>query len=577
MSGRAWKSLAAFLGKDSIIAPPGFNRWRIPPVSIAIHLCIGSVYSWSIFNPALARELGVVANAADDWSVSAVVWIFSVAIVFVGLTAAVAGSWLERVGPRTVGVSAAALWGSGFAVSAVGIHYHQLWMLYLGYGALGGCGLGLGYVSPVATLIRWFPDRRGMATGMAIMGFGGGAIIAAPLKEYLLRLFYEAPTYLGAAADVQMITENGRRFAAVGGRMAEVVVVAASDVAKMTVPGAEGVYVVGTGSSGAAATFLTLGIAYFLVMFFASLLYRVPADGWKPDGWEPQAESSDDAASRRMITTGNVHVSQAGKTPQFWLLWAALCFNITAGIGVIGVAKTMMSDIFGSTLPDIATPAFAATYVLMISVFNMLGRFFWAYTSDYIGRKPTYYIFFALGALLYLSIPITANLVEANPLVVWLVLFYAATMIAFTMYGGAFAAIPAYLADLFGSMHVGAIHGRLLTAWSAAGVLGPFAITYLRDFSTRRAINDLAQKVDPSAFEQRFGAPIGSLNELAATKTVTIAKLMEIAPPGIADPTPGIYNITMYGMAALLVIAFFANWMVRPVDEKHHMESARPD
>ena len=570
MSGTSWKSLATFLGRERIIAPPGFNRWRIPPISIAIHLCIGSIYSWSIFNPALARELGVVANAADDWSVSAVVWIFSVAIVFVGLTAALAGSWLERVGPRTVGVTSAALWGSGFVVSAVGIYYHQLWMLYLGYGVLGGCGLGLGYVSPVATLIRWFPDRRGMATGMAIMGFGGGAMIAAPLKEYLIRFFYEAPTYLGAAADVRMTTESGRRFAEAGGQMVEVVAVGAADVAMMTAPGAEGVYVVGTGSTGAAATFLTLGIAYFLVMFFAALMYRVPADDWKPEGWEPDTQSAD--SERRMITTRNVHVSQAHKTPQFWLLWVALCFNITAGIGVIGVAKTMMSDIFGSTLPHIATPAFAATYVLMISVFNMLGRFFWAYTSDYIGRKPTYYIFFALGALLYLSIPITANLVEANPLVVWLVMFYAATMLAFTMYGGAFATIPAYLADLFGSRHVGAIHGRLLTAWSVAGALGPFAITYLREFSTRRAIDDLAQKVDPAAFEQRFGAPISALNELVATKTVTIANLMEIAPPGMADPTPGIYNITMYGMAALLAVAFFANRLVRPVDEKHHME-----
>ena len=581
----------AFLMKDRIVAPPGFNRWRIPPVSIAIHLCIGSVYSWSIFNPALTKEVGVVASAADDWSISSVVWVFSVAIVFLGLATAVGGRWMESVGPRCVGVSAACLWGSGFIVGGAGSYFHQLWLLYLGYGVLGGCGLGLGYVSPVATLIRWFPYRRGMATGMAIMGFGGGAIIAAPLKEFLLKTFYEAPQYLGSVDAVPLITEQGRRFAQVGGQLVEVVVVGAADAASMIVPEPGGVYAAGTGGTGAAETFFTLGIVYFLIMLVSSFLYRVPAEGWEPprpkernEAKAPQGNSSTRMIARvrgrirrRVVTAEDVHVSHSHKTPQFYLLWIVLCFNITAGIGVIGVAKTMMTDIFGATLPHVVTPAFAATYVLMISVFNMSGRFFWASLSDFIGRKATYCCFFVLGAMLYLSIPFAANAVSANPVVAWLVLFYGASMIAFTMYGGGFSTIPAYLADVFGTLHVGAIHGRLLTAWSTAGVLGPFAITRLRDFSVKRSIEDLTRKIDPAAFEDKFGAPPGSLEELIAAKTVTIGKLMELAPAGTVDPTPSVYNIMMYAMVGLLIVALFANMMVRPVPEKHHLKNTHPN
>ncbi|MEM8570090.1 MAG: OFA family MFS transporter [Pseudomonadota bacterium] len=551
-----------FLRKENIVAPEGFNRWRVPPASIAIHLCIGSVYAWSVFNPPLTRELGVVAPSGSDWSLSSVVWIFSVAIVVLGLTAAVGGKWLEKVGPRYVGVVAATLWGGGFIVGSLGISLHQLWLVYIGYGVLGGAGLGLGYVSPVSTLIRWFPDRRGMATGMAIMGFGGGAMIGAPLIAWLLRTFQSAPEYLGAAGAVNLVTEGGRRFAETANGMVEVVVANAAQAADFG--GQAGVYVVGTGSTGAAETFMTLGIVYFIVMILASFQYRVPKEGWKPAGWEPAPVKSG------MVTQNNVHIDQALKTPQFWLLWVVLCFNVTAGIGVIGVAKTMINEIFGDLA--IVTAAFAGTYVLMISVFNMVGRFFWASTSDFIGRKNTYHCFFVLGTILYCSIPFWAG----SSGVVALLGFYIATMIIFTMYGGGFATIPAYLADIFGTMHVGGIHGRLLTAWSTAGVLGPFAITYLRNMSKENAIADLAAKVDPAAFLQQFGAPITQLNELVAANTVTIAKLMEIAPAGTVDPTSMLYNTTMYCMAALLVIAFFANLMVRPVGAKHHVEQTHP-
>ncbi len=556
------------LYKERIVAPPGYNRWRVPPASIAIHLCIGSVYAWSIFNPPLTRVYGVVASASGDWALADVIWIFSIAIVCLGLSAAFAGRWLEKVGPRMVGVVAACCWGGGFLLGGLGIVLHSLPLVYGGYGVLGGIGLGLGYVSPVSTLIRWFPDRRGMATGMAIMGFGGGAMIAAPLEEWLLGLFYRAPQYLGTVDQVTLVNEAGRRLADVAGQLREVVVVGASEAAAMVQPGPQGVYVVGTGSTGVAETFFALGVVYFVVMIGAAFSYRVPAEGWTPPGWVPPKE---DEAAGKMITRHHVDIDQALRTPQFYLLWTVLCLNVTAGIGVLGVAKTMITDIFGTTLPDVVDGAFAATYVLMISVFNMAGRFAWASASDVLGRKRTYTVFFVLGTALYLSIPWAAQQVSASPGVMWLVVFYASTMVIFSMYGGGFATIPAYLADIFGTRFVGGIHGRLLTAWSTAGVLGPLAITSLRASARDDAIASLTKLVDPATFEATFGEPLSKLDELVAAKTVTVAKLVEIAPPGTVDPTATMYNSTMYLMAGLLVVALVANLLVRPVDARHHM------
>jgi MFS family permease len=361
-------------------------------------------------------------------------------------------------------------------------------------------------------------------------------------------------------------------LAAVAGQLREVVVVGANDVANMIVPGAQGVYVVGTGNVGVAATFIVLGLVYFVVMLAAAFSYRLPAAGWKPAGWIPP----DDAHStQRMISTHHVHIDEALKTRQFYQLWIVLCFNVTAGIGVISVARTMMTEIFGTTLPTIVDGTFAATYVFMISLFNMVGRFVWASASDYIGRRNTYWIFFALGIALYLSIPWVANQVSAQPAVIWLVYFYAATMIIFTMYGGGFATIPAYLADMFGTRYVGGIHGRLLTAWSLAGWLGPMAITVLRERSIDTAIGDLAARVDPDRFRQAFGAGVEQLDTLVAQQTVTIAKLMEIAPAGTVDPTPSLYNLTMYLMAALLAIALVANALMKPVNANHFMSEAQ--
>ena len=560
---------AGFFSKESIVAPPGFNRWRVPPASMGIHLCIGSVYAWSIYNPALTKVLGVVVSAPDDWTLNQVVWIFTVAIVSLGLAAAFAGRWLEDVGPRTVGIVAAFCWGGGYLIGSLGILTHQLWLVYLGYGAVGGVGLGLGYVSPVSTLIRWFPDRRGMATGMAIMGFGGGAMLATPLKEYLLTLFYKAPEYLGRASDVEMVTREGRRFVEMGGETMEVVVVGINEVANMVVPGEPGVYLLGTGSAGAWQTFLAMGLIYFAVMMVAALSYRIPAKDWRPAGWTPPSKA---VARKKMMTDGSVDIDQALKTPQFYQLWIVLCFNVTAGIGVIGVAKTMMTEIFGSTLPSLVDSAFAAAYVLMISVFNMIGRVIWAGSSDYLGRRNTYWIFFVGGIILYLSVPWTAEQVSVSPSVVYLVIFYAATMIIFTFYGGGFATIPAYLADIFGTHHVGGIHGRLLTAWSTAGVLGPLAITGLRQHSLNDAIHELARQINPQRFYETFGARIGELELLIENKTVTLGKLLEIAPPGTVDPTPNLYNTTMYLMAFLLFLALLSNAFMRPVAARHLMQ-----
>lgn len=560
--------MTGLLAKERIIAAPGYNRWRVPIASILIHLCIGSVYAWSIYNPHLTRINGVVTSAGDDWSLSEVVWVFTVAIVFLGLAAAFAGKWLEQVGPRMVGVVSACCWGGGYLVGAAGIMTHQLWLLYLGYGVIGGCGLGLGYVSPVSTLIRWFPDRRGMAAGMAIMGFGGGAMIGTPMKEYFIRLFYRAPEYLGTQTQVELVTEAGRRFAEVGGVLREVVIVGATEARDMTLPGPEGVYVVGSGATGVAEAFILIGLIYLAVMLIAAFSYRLPPQGWQPDGWQAPNEDARD----KLITTANVDIDQALRTPQFYQLWIVLCLNVTAGIGVLGVARTMITEIFGTTLPQTVDTAFAATYVVMISAFNMVGRFIWASASDYLGRRNTYWIFFLLGIALYLSVPFTAQQVSASPSVIWLVYFYAATMIIFTMYGGGFATIPAYLADIFGTRYVGGIHGRLLTAWSTAGVLGPLAITSLRQNSVTRAINDLVATIDPQRFAEHFGAPLSQLDALVAQNSVTIARLMEIAPPGTSDPTSGLYNSTMILMALLLAIALVSNALMKPVDPRHHIK-----
>src|SRR5580698_9819534 len=328
----------SFLDREKSIASPGFSRWLVPPAALAIHLSIGQVYSFSVFkNPLLALR------AADGsvWSLKEVGYIFSIAIAVLGLSAALFGAWLEKVGPRRAMFYAALCFGLGFEIASFGAANHSLALIYLGYGVIGGIGLGLGYISPVSTLIKWFPDRPGMATGMAIMGFGGGAFIASPLSVWLMAKF-STPTHIGVAE-----------------------------------------------------TFIALGVIYLAFTWVGAAIVRVPAPGWHPEGYVTPA------VPQKLITRNDVFVYDALKTPQFWLIWWVLCLNVTAGIGVLGQASAMSQEMF----PGHITPIAAAGFVGLMSLFNMGGRFFWASTSDYIGRKNTYFVFMVLGFVLYATVP----------------------------------------------------------------------------------------------------------------------------------------------------------------------------
>jgi MFS family permease len=432
----------SLLSRERIVAAPGFNRWLAPPAALAIHLCIGMAYGFSVFWLPLSRAIGIDHSidcpkemsllarvfAADcDWKVAELGWMYTLFFVFLGSAAATWGGWLERVGPRRAGVVSAVCWCGGLVISAFGVMTHQLWLLWIGSGFIGGIGLGLGYISPVSTLIKWFPDRRGMATGMAIMGFGGGAMIGAPLADKLMK-FFETPQ-----------------------------------------------------SVGVWQTFIALAAIYFVFMLAGAFGYRLP-----PDGWQPQSTRTGTATPH--VASRFVPLQRAWRTPQFWFVWGVLCLNVTAGIGILGMASPLLQEVFGGQLIGIAKgfndlstaersqiAAIAAGFTGLLSLFNIAGRFFWASLSDYIGRKATYYTFFILGIVLYASVPWTARTGS-------LALFVSAFCIVLSMYGGGFATVPAYLADLFGTKMVGAIHGRLLTAWSTAGVLGPVLVNYIREY-----------------------------------------------------------------------------------------------
>ncbi len=479
---------AGIFDRERTIATAGFNRWMVPPAALCIHLCIGMAYGFSVFWLPLSRAIGLTAPKACpdmtllqelftttcDWKVASMGWMFTLFFVLLGVSAAIWGGWLERAGPRKAGFVAALCWGGGLLIGAFGIYVHQLWIMWLGAGVIGGVGLGLGYISPVSTLIKWFPDHRGMATGMAIMGFGGGAMIGAPLANILINHF-KTPT-----------------------------------------------------SVGVWQAFVALGVIYFVFMTIGAFAYRVTPAGWIPDGWTPPAKK------HRMISHNNVHLDDAHKTPQFWLIWWVLTLNVSAGIGVIGMASPMLQEIFAGKLiglPDVGFNALsgaqkatiagiAAGFTGLLSLFNIGGRFFWASLSDRIGRKGTYYCFFLLGIALYALAPTFAAMGSK-------LLFVAGFGIILSMYGGGFSTVPAYLADMFGTQFVGAIHGRLLTAWSTAGIIGPVVVNYIREF------------------------------QLAA---------------GV--PRNQLYNTTMYILCAMLVAGLICNYLIKPVDPKWHMSDA---
>ena len=569
--GGFFGAINRFLSRENIVAPPGYNRWLNVPASFLVQISIGSVYAWSIFNEPLTRQLGVVAAAGNDWGLTDVVPIFSACAVSLGVCTALLGPWAERAGPRKVATAAALAWGGGLALSGLGCQLHEIGLLYVGYGILGGAGWGLGYISPVSTLMKWFPDRRGMATGLALTAFGGGAMLATPVNELLLTHFAELPTYLGSADAVALVTEGGKRFAEVGGETLEVVVAGAADAAKCGVPGArEGVYVVGTGDPGVTRTFWTLAGAHTALMLTGAMLQKVPADGWTPEGWSGLSRELSTGPMMRARAHENVHHDTALRTPQFWLLWTAVWGNALAGVTVISCAKTLMGDCFGAAMPLIVTGAFASTYVAALSFGNMAGRLGWATASDWLGRKRTYYVF-GLSIPLCMAIPEITNhvMTSPDPGTMPLVLFFGGTFMVVSFYGGLFSVLPAYIADVFGQKHAGAIHGRALTAWAAAALSGPSLMTYLRQGSYTDAANALAGTVDPGAFEQKFGAPVADLPALLEAKSVTISNLLEIAPAGTLDPTPGIYNTTMYSMGGILCCAVVCNALMGPVNPRH--------
>ncbi|MHA3946645.1 L-lactate MFS transporter [Cellulomonas bogoriensis] len=438
------------LDRSRTIAPAGYNRWLVPPAALAVHLSIGQVYAFSVFkNPLVDRF---------DASMTSVAIIFSIAIVMLGLSAAFGGKWMERNGPRKAMAVSALFWVSGFMVASVGVQLGQLWIVYLGYGVLGGIGLGIGYISPVSTLIKWFPDRPGLATGLAIMGFGGGAMVASPLTVRLLDAYGATP-------------------------------------AEALVP-----------------TMLTLAAIYAVLMTAGAVVIRVPAPGWKPEGWTPKPKKN------AMQTQNDVRVAKAVRTPQFYLLWIVLFTNVTAGIGILEQASPMIQDFFTSV-----TPATAAGFVGLLSLANMGGRVVWSSASDALGRKRIYVMYLGVGALLYAVLATTSGASIA--------LFVVVTFLIVSFYGGGFATIPAYLKDLFGTLEVGAIHGRLLTAWSAAGIAGPLIVNSIADAQAARGVEGAAQ-----------------------------------------------YLPSLVVMTGVLIIGFIANMLVRPVDAKHHEPtSATPD
>jgi len=442
------------------------------------------------------------------------------------------------------------------------VQLHCLPLLYVGYGVMGGIGLGLGYLAPVALLMSWFPDRRGMAAGMAIMGFGGGAIVFTPVMQTMLSHFQRSPVLAGALDLPTSVDSSGVRHLILDGQSVEVLVASAKDLGNF--PGLqEGLYVVGSGDVGLAATLACCGIGYTVVMSTGALLWRAPAPGWSPNGVPTQT-----------VTAPRLHgvsVDEATRSPQFRYLWLNLCLNTTAGIGMIACAKDMMGEIFGNALPSVVTPEFAASYVLAVSLANMGGRFFWASISDSIGRKNAYYTYFGLGVPLYLSIPCWAAMTTSEPLIA-LCLLYASTMVTFSTYGAGFSTMPPYVADVFGPKDTSAIFGRVLTAWSAAGIFGPVAITQLRARAQQQAAADLAAQIGDEKFLAVFRAPIADLDVLLASKAVTLQKLLEVAPVGTLDPTPYLYNDVMFVMAGLQALAILSNSRIRP-----HAKLAAPE
>jgi len=543
---------------------------------VSTHMCLGACYAWSIFNEPLTRELGVVAASSCDWQIAQAVTTFTGIIIAQGVAMALFGKWVDRVGARIAGVTGSLLYGSGMLLGAAGVATHQLPLLYLGYGAIAGCGMGIAYLPPVTTLIKWFPERRGLATGMTICGFGGGAVFIVSLKKMLLAHNFVAPTFLGSAGDVvTRRAEDGSLMAQTAHGWAEVVSVAQSEVAHLSSALQEGIYLVGSGSTGVAATMGTLGLGYFAITMTGGLLLKTPPPGWQPECMRNEVQSESESSSQSPSVSApprNVHVDDVMRTPQFWLMWATFLSTATAGMGLMSCAK----DVLGSCLagsPMVAaaggTAAFAATYVQLLATGNLGGRFVWASVSDKLGRQNIFAMFCCVGAPLYFALPYAvANAVGAQTMAP-LVLFYGSTIAIISFFGAGYSTVPAYESDLFGSKYIGAIHGRMMMASALSGITGPMIFTKLYDREEKRAMTELAQKVDAQAFLESFGSSVNDLQRLVEAKAVNIPRMLELCPEGTMDPTPYLYDPAFRAMGVVMGIGALANFAIRPVNEKY--------
>lgn len=375
------------------------NRWLMALSAVGIHICIGSVYAWSVYTKPILAKM-----AHLDWNLFDVTLTFSIAITFLGLSAAVMGKFVERKGPRIAGMIAATLFGLGTFSAGFAILMESKYILYLSYGVIGGCGLGIGYITPVSTLVKWFPDKRGLATGLAIMGFGFASAISAPAIKILIDL-----------VDIS-------------------------------------------------GTFFILGTIYFIVMFSSALYLERPPEGYLPEGFK---EKIANGSKKMVLNLQDLTRDEAVKTPRFYGLWIMLFINVTCGIAIISIASPLLQEVTG------VTSIVAASAVGLMGLFNGAGRIIWASASDYLTRPVVYIIFFATQIFAFYMLPNASSI-----FIFQILLFYI-----MTCYGGGFSSIPAYIGDLFGTKELGAIHGYILTAWAAAGLVGPSLISYVKDIT----------------------------------------------------------------------------------------------
>jgi len=370
------------------------NRWFMALAAMAIHISIGSVYAWSVYvNP---------IQSTMNWTLTDVTITFSIAIFFLGLSAALMGKFVERKGPRVAATLAAVLFGLGTVGSGLAIYLESKLLLYFTYGVLGGAGLGIGYISPVSMLVKWFPDRRGMATGLAIMGFGFASAISGPAIKILID------------------------------------------------------------AVGVSSTFYILGSIYFIIMFTAAQYLANPPEGYMPAHFTAAINAGKKKLKEDLV---NITRDEAMKTARFYGLWIMLFINVTCGIAIISVASPLLQEVIG------ISALAAASAVGLMGIFNGAGRIMWASVSDYLTRPVVFILFFVTQIIaFYLLTTVTSVL-----------LFTILVYYIMTCYGGAFASVPAYIGDIFGTKELGAIHGYILTAWALAGLAGPIIIAYVKD------------------------------------------------------------------------------------------------